>query len=45
MIETVKYDDDFQNKDDILGMQNCGTDMNDAFNDHFSFINYFKEDE
>lgn len=30
---------------DYLRMQNCGTDMNDAFNDYFSFINYFKEDE
>ncbi len=30
---------------DYLRMENCGTDMNDSFNDHFSFINYFKEDE
>lgn len=30
---------------DYLRMQNCGTDMNDLFNDNFSFINYFKENK
>ena len=36
---------DFVVDRDYLRMRNCGTDMNDAFDDHFTFINYFKEDE